>query len=240
MLLKVKELGIRDRSRLYYIQNHTGYNAVIRLSAKGPIGEEDIQVAMINTNYYREYRGAGELGAGPPRISDVPNGYRTIAAFLATWEHATDDQRADLCEYDENPSNGFSSWCNKPMVRHVRKRDKWSALATEDHPRLVPAKEAGDGWLACYTQDLRQALKRTKGPMRIGPITIHSKRLKDLFSVKSTIGAAPVVEIMELPDHDKLAIRTKDRHAQCTLKHGAGDPYLGRNGFTSRISFTPA
>jgi len=201
-------------------------------------------VSLLGTEYSREYPAAGELDAGqPPTITDLAGGYRTLGTFLATWEHATPEQRADLWLYDQEvkhdawgQSTGFRLWKG-------RKRDKWPVRYCEEQPRTVHAARIDGQWFRLDKRDLARALKGTKSAVRIGSVTIKPSILKELIAV------APGQQI-ELGDLDSaLGFRTVDpvkrdgmdtiaHRTQCAINHGAGDLYAGRNGWETRIVFS--
>ena len=68
--------------------------------------------------------------------------------------------------------------------------------------------------------------------MRLGSVTLKPSILRALLKSDGFYND-PVVE---LADQDgAIALRSADRRAKCTIRHGAGDPYAGRNGFEAIV-----
>ena len=238
MLLQVRHLGIKDHTRLYAVQSPTGNDGIIALQTAHVKNDEPprIEIQLAGTAYFREYPASGELDAGsPPRISDLAGGYGTVAGFIATWEHSTTEQRADLWLYDKPLALGrfgFDGKQWKLLDRKIRNRSKWPARTLDDRPRVVEGKELDRGWITIYKTDLLAAIKGTKSAVRVGSVTIKPSILRQLLDKKGQFHDSTV----DLADHDgELAFRSPDKRAECTIKHGAGDPYAGRNGFEAVV-----
>ena len=242
MLLQIRHLGTKDRARLYAIQTASGLSGVLALSAAHvDYGKPDrIEIALAGTGYTREYAVTGVPG-DPPRIRDLDQGYDALHSFVATWEHATEEQRADLCEYDGDvlDHRWIADMVKPPVIRTIRKRGKWSFRKPEDRPRLVPAVPVGAGWLRLSILDLRAALKGTRQAVRIGSATIKPAVLRDLCGLWG-----PEIELCDgdgalcwrsVDSGQRDGMATVGHRAQATIRHGAGDPYAGRNGFEARI-----
>jgi len=93
----------------------------------------------------------------------------------------------------------------------------------------VTAKDTGDGWARVYSKDLKRALNKTRQAVRIGSVTIKPAILRELCA--NTVD--PVIELQD--QNGALGFRSADHKTRCTIRHGAGDPYVGRNGFEARI-----
>ena len=228
MLLRIKELGTKDGARFYSVHTPRGMHGVLDLSGSGL----EIAMLLVGTFYRREYPASAELGADPPRIWDIEGGYQTVSAFVACWEHSTEEQRATLCEFGHLPN--YIRTKNGADVR-----TKTKVPRTEDRPHVIHGKRADDGWIKVYFADLRDALKKATGAVRLGHVTLAASIAKSFFDTKGALGADPVLYIR--PDENDLLgaleIKSGNGRARLTIKHGAGDRYKGRAGFTRRLVF---
>ena len=228
-LLKIQHIGTRDEHRFYSVQTPHGLHGVLDLTGGGL----EITMLLVGTYYRREYPAGAELGTDPPRIRDLEGGYQTIAAFVACWEYSTEEQRAALCEFGGKLPNYIRTKNGADV------RTKTNVPTTEDRPRVIHGKHADDGWIKVYFADLRDALKSAKGAVRLGHVTLAASIAKAFFDTKGALGADPVLYVR--PDENDLLgaleIKSGSGHAHMTIRHGAGDRYKGRAGFTRRLVF---
>ena len=248
MLLKITPIGIKDQARFYHVQTYTGYSGIVAFSWCSGWQGNAIELTLVGTEYKREYASADQVdwqNLELPSIRDL-EGYHVLASFVATWEYATADQRADLCYYDGDIANGrgIYSYGYRLTDRKVRNRTKWTVRQCEDRPRQIKAARIDEQWYRVSVKDLKSALKGCKQAVRIGSVTVKPAILKELVQSISS-------EFVELADLDgKLGVRSMEQRkcaddiyrsrVRCTLKHGAGDPYAGRNGFEARIVLAQA
>jgi len=222
-----------DKARLYAIQATSGRRAVVTLErapSRRYNDPDQIGVSLEGTAYARLYAPAAPLDDdAPPRIADLPGGYATVAAFLAYWEHSTHDQRADLWLWDKEITAGRHNASMKPIERTLPNRHKWKPYSTDDQPRRIAAHaDMGDGWYRVYTKDLLAAMKGANVAVRIGTATVKPAIIRQLCRIHRG-----TVEIKD--EGAALGFRTPDTRTRCTIRHGAGDKYAGRNGWERRI-----
>ena len=233
MLLHILHIGTKEEHRLYQIQTPHGLTGILDLCGFG----KEITLSLTGTCYSRDYPATGELDAGsPPRIRDLEGGYQTVAAFVACWEHSTPEQRETLLgSYDRLPN--YIRTKNGADVR-----TKTKVPRTEDRPRIVAGTPTEDGWIHVYLADVQGALKKATGAVRIGHVTLAASIAKSLFGTKSALSSDPTLYIR--PDKNDLLgaleIKSGNGRAHLTIRHGAGDRYKGRAGFTRRVSFAQA
>lgn len=228
--------GAARARRLYAIQTAPlGRRYIVALAAANghytygaPV---QVQLSLVGTEYARLYDPAGDLArGGPPTVDDLPQGRDTLSAFLAFWELATETQRADLWLHDKAIEGGRHDYCMTPMDRELPNRHKWIAHDLDETPRELEAAPVGGDWVRIRTRDLVRALKGTRRVVRIGTTTVKPAILRQLAKIHG-----PAIELRDHPIG--LGFRSADQRHRCTVYHGAGDKYAGRNGFEAIVTW---
>lgn len=211
---------------MYAIQDHT-----VKLTAvnghRSYGAPDQVELSLVGTEYARLYDPVDDLD-GPPTIEHhLPPG--AVTAFVTFWELATEEQRAELWLYDTPIKGGRHSYHMIPMDRDLPSRHKWAVRELDETPRELHGVDVGDGWHRIYSKDLARALKGTRQAVRIGTATVKPSILRQLAKIHG-----PLVELKD--ENGALGFRSVDKRHRCTVRHGAGDRYAGRNGFEAIIA----